>query len=136
MELPHLGVSTLTPAASFPLFTWRSCTSDWQRAFLYLQVCKNAQERHAERCISKTQVQIEKKKGKYGIEYSLTSASDGFCARGWMPMLKMEFPHLRFSTLATTASFALFIYFARAFVVVSQLTTTSSAECSLCRPPS
>jgi len=27
--------------------------------------------------INKTQVEIEKKKGKYGIEYSFTSKSDG-----------------------------------------------------------
>jgi len=43
--------------------------------------------------ISKTQVQIEKKKDKYGIEYSPASASDGACTRGWgggAGMLKME----------------------------------------------
>jgi len=51
--------------------------------------------------INKTQLQIEKKKGKYGIEYSLASASDGPCPPGWGPALKMEFPHLRFSTLTT-----------------------------------
>ena len=34
---------------------------------------------------NKTQVQIEKKKGKYGIEYSLESASDEPCPRGWGP---------------------------------------------------
>jgi len=33
---------------------------------------------------------IEKKKGKYGIEYSLTSASDGPCPHGWGPTLKMS----------------------------------------------
>ena len=40
---------------------------------------------------NKTQVQIEKKKGKYGIEYSLLSASDGPCPNGWGPTLTMEF---------------------------------------------
>jgi len=33
--------------------------------------------------INKTQIQIEKKKGKYGVEYSLASASDGPCPHGW-----------------------------------------------------
>ena len=33
--------------------------------------------------INKTQLQIEKKKGKYGIEYSLASASGGPCPGGW-----------------------------------------------------
>jgi len=50
---------------------------------------------------NKTQVQIEKKKGKYGIEYSLASASDGPCPHGRGSTLKMESPHLRFSTLTT-----------------------------------
>jgi len=41
--------------------------------------------------INKTQVGIEKKKDKYGIEYSPASASDGACTRGWGGgMLKME----------------------------------------------
>jgi len=35
--------------------------------------------------INKTQAQIEKKKSKYDIEYSLASASDGPCRRGWGP---------------------------------------------------
>jgi len=35
--------------------------------------------------INKTQVPIEKKKGKYGSEYSHTSPSDGPCPRGWGP---------------------------------------------------
>jgi len=79
----------------------RSCTSDyWQVAFPHPLVRKNAQGRRAERygsgcirpsenicanwlIINKTGVQIEKKKGKYGIEYSLASASDGPCPRGW-----------------------------------------------------
>jgi len=39
--------------------------------------------------------------GKYGIEYSLASASDGPCPHGWGPTLKMELPHLRFSALTT-----------------------------------
>jgi len=37
-----------------------------------------------------TQVQIEKKKGKCGIEYSLASASHGPCPHGWGPMLKFN----------------------------------------------
>ena len=41
--------------------------------------------------------------GKYGIEYSLASASDGLCRHGWGLTLKMEFPHFRFSTLTTDA---------------------------------
>ena len=49
--------------------------------------------------IYKRHVQIEKTKGKYGIEYSLASASDGLCPRRWGPTLKMKFPHLRFSTI-------------------------------------
>ena len=51
--------------------------------------------------INKTPVQSEKKKGKYGIEYSVSSAFGGPCPRGWGPSLKMEFPHFRFSTLTT-----------------------------------
>ena len=98
----------------------RICTSGyWQVAFPHLQVRKNTQEQYvgrysrngrirpvdnicAEQLITnKTQVQTEKKKGKCGIEYSLASASDGPRPRGWRPTLKMEFPHLRFSTLTT-----------------------------------
>jgi len=51
--------------------------------------------------INRTQVHIEEKKGKYSVEYSLASASDGSCRHGWGPTLKMEFPRLRFSTLTT-----------------------------------
>jgi len=57
--------------------------------------------------INKTHVQIEKKKGKYGIECSLASAydgpcrHDGPCPHGWGPTLKMDFPHLRFSIFTT-----------------------------------
>ena len=57
---------------------------------------------------NKAQVQIEKNKGKYCIEYSLASASDGPCPRRWWAdaeiygsTLKMEFPHARFSILTT-----------------------------------
>ena len=35
--------------------------------------------------INKTHAEIEKKKGKYGIEYFLASASDGPCPHGWGP---------------------------------------------------
>jgi len=35
--------------------------------------------------IIKAQVQTEKKKGKYSIEYSLTSAADGPWLHGWGP---------------------------------------------------
>jgi len=51
--------------------------------------------------INETQVQTEKKKGKYGIKYSLAAASDGPCLHGWGLTLKIEFPHSRFSTLTT-----------------------------------
>jgi len=51
--------------------------------------------------INKTQVQIEKKKDKYGIEYSPASASDGACTRGWGGHAENGVPHLRFSTLTT-----------------------------------
>ena len=52
--------------------------------------------------INKTQVEIEKMKGKYGIKYELASAPDGPCPHGGGPRrLKMEFSHLRFSTLTT-----------------------------------
>ena len=44
--------------------------------------------------INKTELQIEKKKGKYGIEYSPASASDGPLIAGG-PTLNMEFPHLK-----------------------------------------
>jgi len=51
---------------------------------------------------NKTQVHIEKKKGKYGIEYSLASAPDGPCPGGFGPtlksMFKMEFPTSVFGT--------------------------------------
>ena len=50
--------------------------------------------------INKTELQIEKKKGKYGIEYSPASASDGPLIAGG-PTLNMEFPHLRFSFLTS-----------------------------------
>jgi len=33
--------------------------------------------------INKTQVQVKKKKGKCGIEYSLALASDVSCRHGW-----------------------------------------------------
>ena len=85
----------------------RSCSSGyWQIALLRLQVRRNAHEERWAECygngcvrpndnilckiivagsrrrdliINKTHVQIEKKKGKYGIDYSLASASDGPC---------------------------------------------------------
>jgi len=51
---------------------------------------------------NKTQVQIEKKKGNYAIEYSLASASEGGAAiMAGGPSLKMEFPHVQFSTVTT-----------------------------------
>jgi len=95
----------------------RSCTSDyWQIAFLYFQVRKNAQEPQAERryrngCIRPSDnISVNNWRqllvtGKYGIEYSLASASDGPCLHGWGTTLKMDFPHLRFSSFRlTTAS--------------------------------
>jgi len=42
-----------------------------------------------------------RKKGNYGIKYSLASASDEPCPHGWGVTLKMEFSHLRFSILTT-----------------------------------
>ena len=56
--------------------------------------------------INKTQVQIEQKKRKYGIDYSLASASDGPCPYDRGPTLKMQFPHLRFPHLKTDYSFS------------------------------
>jgi len=54
-----------------------------------------------------TQVRIVKKKGKYGIKYSLASVSDGLCPHGWGGglTLEMEFPHLGFCTLTTDVAF-------------------------------
>ena len=88
----------------------------WQTAFLHLQVRK--MHRNGRRNATGTVVydqmttsvqnnwslikhkyRLRKKKGKYGIEYSLAPASDGPCFRSWRDTLKMEFPHLRFSTL-------------------------------------
>jgi len=42
--------------------------------------------------VNKTHVQIEKKKGKKGIKYSLASACDGPYPHGWGPMLKFSGP--------------------------------------------
>jgi len=41
--------------------------------------------------------------GKYGIEYSLASASDGPCPHGWAHA-ENGVPSVRFSTLTTAAS--------------------------------
>ena len=90
----------------------RSCTSDyWQIAFLHLQVYKNAQERYRQNATGTveydqmtTSVQNWRQlliAGKYGIKCSLASAPDGPCLMAGGPMLKMEFPHLKFSTLTT-----------------------------------
>ena len=44
---------------------------------------------------------IEKNKGKYGIKYPLHQHLMGPALMAGGPTLKMEFPHLRFSTLTT-----------------------------------
>ena len=51
--------------------------------------------------INKTQVQIEKKKGKYGIEYSLASASDVPCRHGWRAHAENGVPSLQTFHLTT-----------------------------------
>jgi len=64
----------------------RFCTSDyWQIAFLHLEVRKKCTGTvGAERIFIKRKYRL-RKKGKYGIEYSLVSASDGPCPHGWGP---------------------------------------------------
>jgi len=51
-------------------------------------------------------------KGKYGFGYTLASASDGPCLHGRGPTVKMEFPHVRFSTLTTDIDTAIAILLA------------------------
>ena len=98
---------------------WRSCASGyWQLAILHRQVRKmhrngiggTPQERlytaegqtsvQSNRCLIKRKYGL--KKGRQinnVVDYSLASATDGPCPRGWGPTLKFMGPHWKWSSL-------------------------------------
>jgi len=78
------------------------CTGTVGGMVVYDQMTTSAQNNWRLCLIINTpQVQIDEKKGKYGVEYLLASAPDGPCPNGWGPTLKFRDPRRKRSSLAS-----------------------------------